>query len=104
RRGGARGDPGTDGHCDSAEFAVDGLDFAGVHAAPDLQPKRTDRLGDRAGAADGPCRPVEGGEEAVSGRVDLLAAVATQERTYYGVVSLDDVSPRAIADLGRTLG
>ena len=32
------------------------------------------------------------------------AAVATQERTNHGVVSLDDVARRAVAQLGRPLG
>src|SRR5438093_13771958 len=47
------------------------FDLAGMQAGADLQTDLLDRIADGASAANGPCRPVEGREEAVASGIDL---------------------------------
>jgi hypothetical protein len=68
-------DPSTYDHRDAADLAINRLDLARMHARTDLDPERLYGLNDRLRASDRPSGPVEGREEAVPGRVDLLAAV-----------------------------
>ena len=71
----------------------------GAHVQPDVA-RTFDDLG-RTG--DGPTDPVEGREESVPHRLDLIAAVAKQRRPDKGVVLGRDSGPRPVADRGRTL-
>src|SRR6185369_4761239 len=65
-------------HGDATHVVAHELALPGVKACPDLDPERADGVADGAGAADGPRRAVEGGEEAVAGRLDLAAAEACE--------------------------
>jgi len=65
-------------HGDPAHVAVAERDLAGVQAGADLDAERARRRLDRERAADGARRPVEGGEEPVAQRFDLVAAEALQ--------------------------
>src|SRR5919109_3162238 len=56
-----------------------------------------------AGAPDGPGRPVEGGEEAVAGCVDLGAAEPVQQPADPGVMLVQQVSPAAVAEAAGCL-
>ena len=94
-----RGDAGADVDGDPADLAVDQLALAGVQAGADLEAELAHRLGDRAGAADRPGRAVEGGEEAVAGGVDLLAAEPDQLAPDERVVALEQVAPAPVAEL-----
>ena len=53
---------------------------------------------------DRPCRAVKGGEEAVAGRVHLLAAEAPQLRADGLVMLLKQLAPGAVPQLGRSRG
>ena len=57
-------------------LASNPLHLARVDAGTDLNAQRRERVLDAKRAANRPCRPVEDGEEAVSGSVDLLARVS----------------------------
>ncbi|HWW79839.1 MAG TPA: hypothetical protein VNY82_09605, partial [Steroidobacteraceae bacterium] len=67
----ARGD--VDG--DALHIVVDLLDFASMETAADLNVKRTNRLGNGAGATHGTRRTVEGGEKPIPQRFHFVAAV-----------------------------
>src|SRR5207245_4718090 len=66
-------------------------------------PELAHRFSDGATAADGTCRPVEGGEEAVPRGVHLLAAEAHELATYELVMALQQLAPTAVAECGRLL-
>ena len=53
---------------------------------------------------DGAARPVEGDEEAVTGGLDLAAAVAVEPLTDKRLLLLEQIAPAPITDLGRALG
>jgi hypothetical protein len=57
-----------------------------------------------AGAPDGPGRPVEGGEEAVAGCVDLGAAEPVQQPADPRVMLIEQVPPAPVAELAGCLG
>ena len=61
----------ADMHGYAADFAADKFTFAGVEAGAHVEAKFLHRRGDRAGAADRACWPVERGEEAIPSSVDL---------------------------------
>ena len=67
RRTGEGADPGADVHGDAADIGAQQLDLAGVAAGAHLEAQGLDRLADALRALHGPGRPVEGGEEAVTG-------------------------------------
>ena len=62
------------------------FDLAGMHVNPDREPDTTQGLMQSAGAADRTTGPVEGGEEAVAGRVDLASAKPRELPPHDGVV------------------
>ena len=97
----ARRDPRADHHREPRDLALVELALAGVDARADVEPELADALDDRLGAADRPRRAVEGREEAVAGRVLLLAAVARQLAADEGVVTLEQLAPGTVAELGR---
>src|SRR5580700_11837784 len=73
--GGSRGDARSDMDRDALHIPLSDLDLAGVEAATDFNIERADSLSDRASAANRARRPVESGEQPVSQRFDLAAAV-----------------------------
>src|SRR5439155_5013254 len=93
-------DSSADVYGDAANLRVDCFDLARVQTRPYLQPKRLDRLGDGYRASHAPSRAVEHGEEAVARGVDLRAAIAAQHGPDHGVMTLDDVLPRPVSELG----
>ena len=103
RRSGRRADAGSDHHGDAADLPVDRLDLARVHARPNLDAERGDRVDDRPRAPDRPSRAVERGEEPVTRRVDLHAPIAGELATHAAVVFFDQGLPAPIAELGDLL-
>ena len=99
-----RPDPGADVDRHAADVVADQLDLAGVDPGPHVDPEAGDIVLDRAGAADRPRRPVEGGEEAVAHRLHLVAAVAGKLAADGGVVAFEQRPPAAIPQLRRLLG
>ena len=71
---GLSGDAGGDLHREAADAVPLELDLAGVHPGADADAERPERADDRAGAADGARRAVEGGEDPIAGSLDLAAA------------------------------
>src|SRR2546430_1779983 len=65
-------DPRPNVHRQAADVVPHALALASVHARSDLEAGLTESIADRDGAAHGAGRPVEGGEESVAGRGDLL--------------------------------
>ena len=90
------GDSGT--HMDRQAGDRPALPFhlTGVQAGPDLDAEAGYRIADGACATDGPGRPVEGGEEAVAGGVDLHAAEPLKEPPHLRVMILQQVTPPAV--------
>src|SRR5579864_8029772 len=88
---------------DSPDLAVHELALAGVEAGAHLDSEPAHALRDRARAADRPRRAVEAREEAVTGRVELLAAEAGELGTDDPVVVGDELFPPAVAELGCLL-
>src|SRR2546430_5431694 len=74
------------------------FDLAGMQAGADLQTDLLDRIADSARAANGPCRPVEGREEAVASGVDLGSGITFQELANPGVVAVEKLAPAVVAD------
>src|SRR5205085_6553659 len=99
-RPGERRDPRTGVDGDAAHLAVRELALAGVESCAQLEPEAPHAVADRAGGADRPRRPVEGGEEAVAGGVDLPSAVARELAADGNLVRLEQLAPAAIAELG----
>jgi hypothetical protein len=75
-----------------------------VHARTDLEPERLYGLRDRLRASDRPSGPVERREEAIPGRVDLLPAVSREHPADDRVMSLQELAPSPVAELGRLCG
>src|SRR5439155_24867411 len=94
-RAGVGGDPG--------DLAVEQLALARVQAGSHLDSQCADSFDDRLGAADRPCRPVEAGQEAVAGGVDLAAAEADELAADELVVALEQLAPGAVAERGGWL-
>ena len=62
-------------------------------------------VGDQcARALDRSTGPVERGEEAVSGGIDLIATELRETPANHRVVAVEEVTPRTVADLRRALG
>src|SRR2546425_7154610 len=79
------------------------LALACVQAGTHLETQLRHRLNDRAGASNPPRGTVEGGEEAVPGRVHLAAAEAYKLAAHELVVALEELAPGAVSQLGRPL-
>ena len=96
--------PGGGVHRDAADVVAAELDLAGVGAGPDLDAERAEGGDDLDGAANGAGGPVEGGDEAVTGRVDLPTAEAGQLASHHGVVGVEERAPALVAEVGGPLG
>ena len=91
RRAGDRGDAGTEMDCDSADVLAAQFDLSGVNPGADFDPEGSDSVPDCAGAIDRAGGPVEGGQRAVAGCLDLDAAKTAQLRAYDSVVAVEQV-------------
>jgi hypothetical protein len=70
-----------------------------VETRADVEAKPAQLLSDHARAPDRPRRPVEGGQEAVAGRVHLAALEALELPADGSVVRGEQVAPTAVAEL-----
>src|SRR6266566_8903100 len=98
---GLRCDPRADVDRDPADLGVHALALAGVQPGPHLDAEIADALGDRTRAADPAGGPVERGEEAVAGGVELRAAVAPQHPAHRRVVILEQLAPARVSEFYR---
>src|SRR5206468_3485570 len=85
----------------AADLVLHELALAGMEAGPYVQAELIEALADRTRARNRPGRAVEGGEEAIAGRVHLIAAKAAELDANSLVVVLQQLAPRAVAELGR---
>ena len=69
-----RADPRSDMHRQATNAIFDELDLARMAAGADLDAERADRGADRLRASYGARRTVEGGEEAIARRIDVVTA------------------------------
>ena len=103
-RTGERRDARADVNGNPTDIVVDHFAFAGMEPSTDFDPKRPDLLGNGAGAADAARRSVEGGKNAVAGRLDLMAAKACEIAPDRGVMTVEEITPAAVAERGGLLG
>src|SRR3972149_2881901 len=73
------------------------------HPRPDLQAQAAHLLQDRPRTPDGAGRPVEGGQEAVAGGVDLAPPEPRELLADDSVVGVEQVSPPPVAPRGGPL-
>src|SRR2546423_14547095 len=92
---------GVDG--DSAHLPVRELALARVQPGAELEPEAAHAVADRPRGADRARRPVEGGEEAVAGGVDLAAAEAHELCADGGLVRPSELAAAPVAALGGPL-
>jgi hypothetical protein len=60
----------------AADIVADRFTLAGMEPGADFDAKRPDLVGNGAGAAHATRRTVEGGKNAIAGRLDLMTAKA----------------------------
>src|SRR5687768_1982775 len=101
-RGGERRDSSPGDHGDARELLADQLALARMDARTDLEVVLARAFDDSPRARDRPCGAVESTEEAVPGRVDLLATMNGQLPANVRVVAAHEISPRAVSECGRT--
>jgi hypothetical protein len=96
---GAGGDTraGVDGN--TADLVTDDLAFPDVDTGTDLDSQCPYAFADRGGATNSSGGTLEGGEEAVAGVVDLVAAVGSQLSPHECVVVSEHARPALIAQL-----
>ena len=70
----------------------------------DLEAELANAVPNRTRAPNSPCRPVEGREESVAGRIHFPSAEVPQLRSDESMVLLNELPPPAIAELGRAGG
>jgi hypothetical protein len=75
-----------------------------VHAGPDLDPERLRSLDRRLGAPHGTRWTIECGDKPVAGRVDLGSAVSAKQASNSSMVSMRELAPLPVAELGGLLG
>src|SRR4029079_5534066 len=94
---GTRGGPdaGADVHGHAGHVVTADLALSGVQSRADLEAQSTHRIGDVGRAADAAGRPVERGQEAVAGRLDLAALVAAEVAPHEVVVQLEGTAHSA---------
>ena len=69
-----------------------------MQPGPDLEVERTERVADATRQPDGSGRPVERGEEAVAGGVELATLETGELAAYDGVVPLEELPPGRVAE------
>ena len=73
-----RGYPLTDVYGHPANIVTTDFDFAGMQPHTDIEAQGRRRVADGARTADPACRPVEGGQEAITSRLDFATAERRQ--------------------------
>src|SRR6266536_4267175 len=101
---GARGDASTDIHRYPRELLADDLALACMQARSHLQAEIAHAEIDRACAADGADRAVEGSEETIAGRIQLSAAESIQLRANGHMMTPDEIRPRPVTQLRSPRG
>src|SRR5829696_7242523 len=99
--GGLAEDAGGDVDGDPADVVAADFDLAGVQAGADLEVDVAELLAEADRAGDGPPGAVEGGQEAVAGRLDHPPAPLLDQAAADVVVDLEQVPPAA--DPGQEL-
>jgi hypothetical protein len=94
----------ADVYGDATDVVAAMLDLAGVDAGSDLQAERPDRLLDRLRAADRSRRAIEGGQHAITGRLDLSATVPVQLTSNDSVVTVQKLRPMLVSQARSDLG
>src|SRR5829696_1979284 len=102
--GGLAEDAGGDVDGDPADVVAADFDLAGVQAGADLEVDVAELLAEADRAGDGPPGAVEGGQEAVAGRLDHPPAPLLDQAAADVVVDLEQVPPAAVAELAGPLG
>src|SRR5215207_1581679 len=100
---GESGDAGPDAERDPGEVLAVALDLPGVEPRAHGEAEAPQPAADRRGAADPAARALEGRQEAVAGRVDLVAAEALELVAHEAMVGVEQVPPAAVAQLGGAL-
>ncbi len=101
----AASDARTDMHRDAARLlAARTFDLASVHARAHLEAELTQRVADLERAADRARRPVKERQEAITGRINFLAAKALEFAPHLRVMLLEQLAPGAVAKLAHPLG
>ena len=80
------------------------LHLARVDAGPDVEPERPEGVPDLDGTADRAGRPVERGQEAVPGGVELLPGEASERTADRRVVLVEQGSPARVPEILDPLG
>jgi hypothetical protein len=75
-----------------------------MQSSANFDAKRSDFIGNGAGAADAAGRTVKGSKNAVAGRLDLTTAKARQVAPDCGVMIVEKIAPAAVAERGGLLG
>jgi hypothetical protein len=89
--------PGGDMDGDAPHAPIQHLDLTGVKAGSDLDPQRPDGIGKLRGTPHSPRGAVEGGQEAITDRLDLFSAEAVEVCTYQLVVGFPQVEPPLVS-------
>ena len=95
----------TRGYMDGNSSDIVGcdLDLAGVHASPHLKVQRSDQINDAGCTADCASRTVEGGQETIAGRSDLLSSEARNFLPDDLIMFFHKRTPAPVSHLGRPL-
>lgn len=78
------------------------LDLAGMEARPDVEVDARGPGRDLPRRLDRPAWPIEGGEDAVSGRLDDPATATLDGRPDQPIMSPEQLAPRVVPYFGRT--
>ena len=92
---------GADVDGDAADLSVHQLALPCVEPRPNLDSEVADCPVDCRCAADAARRPVEGCEEPVAGRIELMSTMACQLRSHERVMRFEQRTPSRIAKLGE---
>src|SRR5829696_4527435 len=103
-RSGQRRDPSGRVDGDTANIVPDAFDLSGVDPGADLETQTPDSFGDGHGTPDRASRPVEGGEEAVPRRVDLLSAEVNEFGPHSLVMVFEYLPPFPVAQGSSPIG
>src|SRR6266849_3772916 len=95
---GGGGDSRADVHGQAPDLRSDDLALAGMHADADGEAERTDRVADRARAADGARGSVEHREESVARRVDFASAESCELAPDRTVVTIEKIAPPPVTE------
>jgi hypothetical protein len=96
--------PGAGVHGEPADLLSPHFHFAGVHANPGREPDTSQVVTESAGAADRATRPVEGGQEAIAGGVDLASTEPCQVPAHDRVVLVEERAPAGVTECGGSRG